>query len=1364
MESAGNHPGRYLRDEVLPKGLSVTAAAKQLGVGRPALSNLLNGNASLSSEMAMRFEKSFGVSSEKLLSMQAAHDQSLAREREPEIAVRTYAPNFRNIKARQIEAWASDRIEARAELPALLRRLVNSTGKGLSKVDFPAFDNSQRKGWDGHVVSESATPWIPLGTSGWEFGTNDNPAHKAEGYYAGRTKNTKASIRKETTFVFVTPHNWHGKEAWAGAKKATGEWKDVRAYDASDIEQWLEDSIPGQAWMAERLNVGGADVLSLEESWRRWSTVTEPTLSMELFKGVSDERADVVAKWLTQAPDRPLTIVSDSEDESLAALAAAFQSEALRKSGAGDRVIVVKSAEALAKVASASSEFIVVMASAEAERDSAGIHRARHTIIVTRRNALEGEPDLSSDLVEYQKFGEALAGMGLDGDTIDHLRHESGHSLTVLRRRLSQIPAIRTPRWAEQTDLANRLIPLIFVGAWDSRSEADQAVLSEIAAGTHDEIERTVGELVREEDSPAWSIGHIRGVVSKVDAIYAVRSLVTADDLKRFFKLTRVVLSESDPALELPQDKRWAANIYGKSRRHSAILRQGLCETLVMLSVHGDNLFKQRLGFSVERSVNQLIRDLLTPLDPATWQSQQHDLPRYAEAAPTTLLDILEDDLRAAKPKVHALMEPVGEGFFSSPGRTGLLWALEVLAWKPEWLPRVVLILAKLAETKVNDNWANKPENSLDSIFRCWMPQTAANIDQRIEALELLVKRSPEIGWKLCLSQFDISHTIGHYNSKPRWRTYARGAGEPVKTNRELFLMGRKALDIALAWPALDEKKLGDLVEHLNGMTPEDHETVWRAVETWAATNPGEAKKAELRERIRKSTMTRVRRKKGEVRKVIVRAKEVYESLGPSDPVYRHQWLFAQQWVQESADEMADDDHDFKKRDERITKHREDALKEIWAAEGFAGIERLCSLSEAPGIVGWHLAAGVFDAKQSEEFARRIASANGDKSSLQMDRSVSGLLAKLDVTVRNKILSDAIGGGDKGTALDQPSVLRLLDFSPFGEETWAFVDQLKPDAQTRYWKEVSPSRVFRESAEVMNRIVDEFLRVDRPRAAFNTVEMEFDKIESNKLVRLLAECGTNNSEPTGHYRLASHDISDAFKELTKRSDISRDELARLEFLYIDALDHTEHGIQNLERQLGVSPELFIQALAFAFKRRDGGEDPPELRPSNAEAASGLASAAYQLLSHTKRIPGTNDEGVIVVSKLREWISRARELAREYSREEIGDSIIGQILGRGPDGADGIWPCEAIREVLEDLGTAEIASGMTTGLFNARGAVWRGKGGAQERAIAEKHRAGSLALASRFPFTSRLLDGVAKMYEHDADWHDTEDKVRERLQN
>jgi addiction module HigA family antidote len=59
--------GQYVRDKILqPKKMSVTEAAKVLGVGRPALSNFLNGNAALSSDMAARIERAFGIPAQKL--------------------------------------------------------------------------------------------------------------------------------------------------------------------------------------------------------------------------------------------------------------------------------------------------------------------------------------------------------------------------------------------------------------------------------------------------------------------------------------------------------------------------------------------------------------------------------------------------------------------------------------------------------------------------------------------------------------------------------------------------------------------------------------------------------------------------------------------------------------------------------------------------------------------------------------------------------------------------------------------------------------------------------------------------------------------------------------------------------------------------------------------------------------------------------------------------------------------------------------------------------------------------------------------------------------------------------------------------
>ena len=83
------HPGDFIRTEIIePAGLSVTAAAAALKVSRPALSSLLNGKANLSGEMALRFEKAFGVRMETLMRMQSSYDIAQTRKRERQIKVK----------------------------------------------------------------------------------------------------------------------------------------------------------------------------------------------------------------------------------------------------------------------------------------------------------------------------------------------------------------------------------------------------------------------------------------------------------------------------------------------------------------------------------------------------------------------------------------------------------------------------------------------------------------------------------------------------------------------------------------------------------------------------------------------------------------------------------------------------------------------------------------------------------------------------------------------------------------------------------------------------------------------------------------------------------------------------------------------------------------------------------------------------------------------------------------------------------------------------------------------------------------------------------------------------------------------------
>lgn len=82
------HPGVWLREEiVMPSGMTVTAVAAHLGVSRQAISMLLNGRNGLTAEMAIRFEKAFGLKADTLCRMQTAHELAQARAHEDEIDV-----------------------------------------------------------------------------------------------------------------------------------------------------------------------------------------------------------------------------------------------------------------------------------------------------------------------------------------------------------------------------------------------------------------------------------------------------------------------------------------------------------------------------------------------------------------------------------------------------------------------------------------------------------------------------------------------------------------------------------------------------------------------------------------------------------------------------------------------------------------------------------------------------------------------------------------------------------------------------------------------------------------------------------------------------------------------------------------------------------------------------------------------------------------------------------------------------------------------------------------------------------------------------------------------------------------------------
>lgn len=1331
-------------------GVSISEAARRLKVARPGLSNLVAGKARVTRAMATKLAQEFGLDGEALIRDQGRVDAATLRQASDatvEVSVNAAwqqnAADYHDITSTDIARWA-ETARARAVLPVLVRRLVYGVAPDARTVDFPGHDAGQRPGWDGRVDAPRSSPWVPEGVSGWELSVSGDLQGKPSADMAERRKLTAAE-RKSTVFVFVTARNWPGKDAWATKQRETGDWRDVRAFDATDLAQWLDQSAPTQAWFAHELNRSIDGVRSIDEVARAWTDATKPPLSSKLFDPAIEAHRTRLHDWLATPNERPFVVVADSVDE-----ATAFLSEALKEAdgsvgAAASVACVLSSAEALRRLAAAAPHSVLITENPDTERAAAGLFRTHRIIIARARTTVEQDPDIALEPVADDAFDAALEAMDIERDDWPRWRAEAGNSPTILRRRLALSPELRRPAWAQRTELLRKLVPIFFAGAWKRDVAGDVGCIELMANKAIAEVERDVAELAALADAPVWALGNYRGLVSRKDALFAIADAITPEDLDEFLKLGELVFSLDDPQFDLPADERWRASILGKRPEVSGALRQAVGELLVLLALYGDQLIGARLG-SIAPRIDMLVSRVLKGANARAWLSRQGDLQLLAEAAPDAFLSAVEADLKSADPQLLAMLRPVGSAPFDGPDRTGLLWALEIVAWHRDNFVRVFDVLARLSEVRIDDNWSNKPENSLYSLVRFWWPQTAAPIGDRLRKVETFAQTRSPTAWRLLMRQLS-NHDHASANSHPRWRNDAAGRdARPIHDDQ--FAMQRKALDLLLAWPDYTTDQLGELFELFADLLDEDRDKIVDRAEGWLADGASDYDRSVLAERLRRFVLRHERR--GADKTPTKRVTAFAAQLVPADLVMRHRWLFADHYVPESNGEIEDDKFDFDARERRISAAREQAVGEIYAADGLNGVAALLSRGNAPEAVGHALHAVIDPADHARIIDALLAWPDPDLTQA-IDSCLLSFVHRADDAARDVLFTDA--------SRSDEHLLRLFLGAPFQRSTWEAIERARPVVSLDYWKRAALQPWHLAPAD-LTYMIDRALAAGRPLATFQAVGMLSKKIDPSDLARVLRAITTAEAEEAGVVRIDPWRIGEALAAVAVDNVMPLNERASLEFLFFDALHHDQHGIPALEQLIAENPNEFVQLVTMVFKRDDGTSDPPDETPDEQRRA--LVTKVWSLLERLSRVPGTRADGSIDASALLAWIIAVRDGCAAAGRQGSGDRRIGNILGKAPAGKDGLWPHPAVRDAIDAIGTEEVNSGFHTGKFNSRGVHWRAPGGGQERDLAKKFRDDAEAIRLDHPFTARCLLELAADYDHQGRWHDTDEAVRKRL--
>lgn len=233
--------------------------------------------------------------------------------------------------------------------------------------------------------------------------------------------------------------------------------------------------------------------------------------------------------------------------------------------------------------------------------------------------------------------------------------------------------------------------------------------------------------------------------------------------------------------------------------------------------------------------------------------------------------------------------------------------------------------------------------------------------------------------------------------------------------------------------------------------------------------------------------------------------------------------------------------------------------------------------------------------------------------------------------------------------------------------------------------------------------------------------------------------------------LSQYDFGVVLGLIAERGNLTVEELGMLQWRLLPALDDADPASTSaIQKLLATSPEFFVQILSLLYRRK---EDQPE----DHEVHEGAASNAWHVLQNWRRIPGTDDAGLVDEVELTRWATKAHELLLEADRVDVGDSELGKVLSYAQPDPDGTWPATAIRNFIEAHGNDVINQGFYLGVLNQRGVVMRGldEGGAKERDLAAKYAEYAKKVGDVWPKTARLLRKISERYKLDALREDAE---------
>jgi len=1222
----------------------------------------------------------------------------------------------------QLDLWVRGN-PSRAEhvIPDLVWRLVRQSCPDATERRFPTDDAINQPGPDGMLRTEKGcAPFVPAGTSCWEIGVGTDPATKATDDYAKRTTGEHTAVseadRMESTFVFVSPlsaqKSWRkeSQSEWLKRHKAKNEWADVRIIDGTIVVDWLNDYPDVELWLAGQMGIHVEQIKLASQYWKELSSVGSLPLTPGLYL-TGREDAQSALERVFAHEQKHLEIDTYFPGEARDFLSAFV---ALKRSGKEsttfDQCLIISGTEAFDDISALDTPRVLFL---DFRFSSDGAMTSAIARAESKGNAVifEGMPRGEADsgrvlLTKPHRYSveEELRKAGYPDQQARSLARECDQNLASLLRLIHGVAA--APEWS-QTDASADLALAQLIGAWREDFPADKEAAGVVAGQDYAVWMTRLGRAVALRGSPLVRDGSTWQFVARYEGWQYLGPLIRDEDLGRLKGSCIGILSERDPGFDLPPDRRFAAAIYGKKYAHSPQLRNGLAETLALIGSHPQALTSCTAG-SRENVARYVVRSVLSEPSWERWASLDDVLPLLAEAAPPDFLDMVDKALRDSPCPFDGVFAQEAPGLLTAHDyMTGCLRALEEVAWNQNYFPRVAAILGELASHDPKVKSGNRPCDSLATILRPALPQTTASLDLRKAAVEALCHSQPAVAWNLLLALLPQMRLVSGGTYRPVWQTtWIPGNWNDTATSAEYSDAVFAYAELAIGMAKTDPQLLVELLEHSDNLPDQALTEVLDYVASNAVKSFSEEDKTSLWNRLMELIADN-EEARGPQRatspEMLQKIKVVAGTIAPMSPSYKYRRLFTDRLI-----DLFDGEGSFEKQEERLDQQKQEAVREVYDTDGYAGLLEFVHAVESPFQAGLAVGAYADDAVDAQALPSLLSSEDS-----AFVNFLKGLIRRR-LFVQNWRWVDAIDY--PVWAPDEKA--QFLAYLPFAPETWKRVPVWLEGEESRYWAKTPVNPYEADSA--LAEAAESLLKFGRPLAAVRCLEHVVhgkQTVEGQLIIRTLTVAAESSEKP---YQDDGDAIARLIGVLQGSPGVDRAVVAEVEWVFLPLLDGYR-GVEHkaLDHELAENPDLFCQAVGMLF-RSEKEKDTPRDTDRKRER---MAENSYRLLTGWRTPPGLHDDGTFLGAELNSWLDEVVNTCTEAGQLATALGFVGGVLLYAPADPNGLWIDESVAEILDrnSEDAEHLRSGFSTATVNSQGAHSVDPLGRAELALADEYR-------------------------------------------